>query len=208
MKLLLFRATLLSAGALFLATTASVSRAAIIVPPGAIWEYTFSDPTGNPIWNTTTGAWTTGAAPFSSRPDGDFGANTPWPVDGSDLDDDLWLRVAVDLTGYDLNTIDYDLGVDNGFKLYANGNLIASDNAEGGTSRWEYSGTIESGSLLSGFNVFAVALEDHGEGTSFDMQVSGTPKAGGVPDGGSTAMMIALGGILAVAARRKLSVCT
>ena len=45
---------------------------------------------------------------------------------------------------------------------------VASDNAEGFTFRWEYSGTFPS--LNAGTNVIAVALEDHGGATAFDME--------------------------------------
>jgi hypothetical protein len=73
-----------------------------------------------------------------------------------------------------LPSIAWDLGVDNGFKLYINGYLIASANAEGYTFRWEYSGDFPDSFLNPGSNVIAVALEDHGGLTAFDMQVTGT----------------------------------
>jgi hypothetical protein len=96
----------------------------------------------------------------------------------------------VDLTGYDLSSVLWDLGVDNGFKLYANGALVASDNAEGFTFRWEYSGGF-AGTLVPGANVIAVALEDHGGFTAFDMQITGD-RVPGVPDSGSTVLLLGL----------------
>ena len=53
-----------------------------------------------------------------------------------------------------------------------------------------YSGTFASSLLNTGGNVVAVALEDHGGLTAFDMQVTATA----VPDGGATLML--LGGAL------------
>jgi hypothetical protein len=157
-------------------------QALVILPPGHIWEYTFTDPTVvDPNWNTTTGGWATGPAPFGNHtggygpdPTGLFDWATYWGEDGRD-GDDLWARTAIDLTGYDLSTISWDLGVDNGFKLWANGGLVDSDNAEGYTMRWEYSGDFSGVSLNQGINVFAVALEDHGGLTAFDMQITGAP---------------------------------
>jgi hypothetical protein len=64
--------------------------------------------------------------------------------------------------------------VDSGFQLDANRVLIGADNAEGYSFRWEYSGGF-GGSLLSGTNVIAAALEDNGVLTAFDMQILATP---------------------------------
>ena len=58
----------------------------------------------------------------------DFNYATKWEADGSD-GDDLWIRTEIDLTEFDISTIHWDLGVDNGYKLYINGKLIASANA-------------------------------------------------------------------------------
>ena len=179
--------------AVALATCATSLQATVVLSPASTWEYTFTDPTGNATWNTTTGGWTTGLAPFGNNTgagDG-FDYNTFWGPDGAD-GDDLWVRVAVDLTGYDLSTIEYDLGVDNGFSLYVNGLLLAGNNAEGYTFRWEYSGAVSSGLLTSGVNVFALALEDHGGLTAFDMQLRGDRIPVGVPDGGSAVLLLGL----------------
>ena len=178
---------------------AAPARADTILPPGSTWEYTFVDPTGDPTWNTTTGAWATGPAPFGNFIGGtDFDYATLWPADGSgSLADDLWVRVAVDLTGYDLSTVTWDLGADNGYKLYANGTLVSSDNAEGFTFRWEYSGAF-GGALVPGVNVIAVALEDHGGLTAFDMQICGTA----VPEP-ATMTLLGVAGLAGLAYRRR-----
>ena len=146
-----------------------------ILPAGSQWQYTFTDPTADPGWNATTEpGWPLGRAPFGSSPgiDPAFEANTDWPPDGAD-GDDLWLRTSVDLTGYDLSSIRWHLGVDNGYALFVNGAQVSSDNAEGYTSRWEYGGAFPAGTLRPGDNVVALALEDHGGATAFDMQITG-----------------------------------
>lgn len=163
--------------------TVSPATAVTLLPPGHTWEYTFTDPTADSTWNTTTGVggiWSAGPAPFGnntggsgSDPLGQFDFATFWAADSSD-GDDLWVRTSIDLTSIDLSTVLWSLGVDNGFKLYANGTLVTADNAEGYTFRWEYSGGFGS-ALAQGVNVFAVALEDHGDLTAFDMEVTGTP---------------------------------
>ena len=47
-------------------------------------------------------------------------------------------------------------------------------NAEEYTFRWEYSGDFGA-ALVPGVNVIAVALEDHGGATAFDMEITGPP---------------------------------
>jgi hypothetical protein len=176
-------------GALLLAV-AGAARADVILAPNSNWEYTFVDPTGSSTWNTTLGGWTVGPAPFGNCPNGcgfnnDFDYNTFWGADGSD-GDDLWVRTALDLTGYDLSSLVWNLGVDNGFKLYLNGVQVGGANAEGYTWRWEYNGAFGS-SATTGVNVLAVALEDHGGLTAFDMQVTGTKNA--VPEPGTLGVL-------------------
>lgn len=156
--------------------------AAVIFAPHSMWEYTFTNPTGDASWNSTTGLggiWAAGSAPFGNYTGpfdqdgaGDFSFATLWAEDGDD-GDDLWIRTAVDLSGYDLSSVAWDLGVDNGYTLYLNGALVSSANGEGYTFRWEYSGSFAG--LLPGVNVIGVTLEDHGGLTAFDMQVTGDP---------------------------------
>jgi hypothetical protein len=193
---------------------AAHAQAATILPPKDNWEYTFTDPTGTSTWNTTTdvgGIWSLGQAPFGNQTSGDpnFIENTFWPADIQD-GDDLWIRRAVDLTGWGLNSIRWDLGVDNGFKLYANGFLVASDNAEGYTSRWEYpNGTfgLNNSFLVPGINVIAVALEDHGGATAWDMQITGDRMATAVPEPATLTLFgIGLAGLAKRRLRRRSNV--
>jgi hypothetical protein len=149
----------------------------LIFSPGSNYEYSF--PPVSEDWNVNIGGWVTGNAPFGNVSDGAYGAYdfnyaTFWPADGAD-GDDLFVRRKINFTGYDLSSINYQLGVDNGYKLYVNGHLIASVNEEGYTYRWEYSGQIPAAYLNQGDNIIAVALEDHGGLTAFDMQITGNP---------------------------------
>lgn len=198
--------------ALFLgvALMAGSASATPILAAGSTWEYTFTlGPPGNADWNTETNAtngaetdWALGAAPFGNCLSGGCGFTTDfddpagkWPADGSD-GDDLWVRRTFDATGFTPSSIAWHLGVDNGYKLYLNGDLIASANAEGYTFRWEYSGAFGA-SLLPGTNTIAVALEDHGGLTAFDMEVVGDP----VPEPGT--LLLLGSGLTGLAMRRR-----
>ena len=149
-------------------------------------EYTFSNPTVNPAWNTTMGlggAWLFGRAPFGNYNDGVFndGSGTYWPENRVMQNDDLWIRRSVDFTGYDLASARWFLGVDNGYKLYVNGVLISQDWSHGYSSRWEYSGAFGA-ALVQGVNIIALALDDEGSLNAFDMEITadrptGTPPA-------------------------------
>lgn len=76
----------------------------------------------------------------------------------------------MDFTGFDVASASWNIGVDNRYKLFVNGTLISQANVEGGTSRWEYTGSFPS--LNTGLNFIALALEDHGGQTAFDMQIT------------------------------------
>ncbi|MBL7646228.1 MAG: hypothetical protein JNK74_08585 [Candidatus Hydrogenedentes bacterium] len=192
-----------------------------IVSPGSTWEYTFTDP-GASAWNTgaTPSGWLSGPAPFGNNtggywtdPAGNFDYATYWPAD-TNSDNDLWVRTTFDLyqTEWDLNSITWGLGVDNGYTLYLNGTLISSASAGGYTSQWEYTGSFTTPTLVQGVNVLAIALQDMGGLTAFDMEVRGnfdtsggaTPNPSGiVPLPGAAAMGFLGMGCLGLVRRRK-----
>ncbi len=180
---------------------ASPAVAGLILAPGSSWEYTLDSTlgaSGNPDWNTETNAsngvetdWGVANSPFGNCPAApgcgsytrDFDdPDTKWAADGRD-GDDLWVRTTVDFTGFVLSSIAWDLGVDNGYTLYLDGVLIASHNGEGYTHRWEYGGVFPG--ATTGSHIVAVALEDHGALTAFDMQITGDP----VPEPGTLLLL-------------------
>jgi len=199
-KQLTLIATLLVAGI----TIPTLASADTVLAPGSAWEYMITDnstpaPGGDPTWATHLGdGWAVGNAPFGNVDSCygsicDFNYATYWPV--NDL---AWVRKGVDFSGFDITTAAWNLGVDNGYALYVNGSLVAADNAEGYTYRWEYNGTF--GSLLHpGTNIIAVALEDHGGLTAFDMQITAAP----VPEPETYALLLAGLGIVGFIARRR-----
>ncbi len=138
--------------------------------------------------------WLTGNAAFGNTNNAGFdytAGGTFWDVNTTPF-----LRKTLNLasapTGVHVN-----LGVDNGFDLYINGTHVTGDNQEGFTSMWEYSFDVPDGLLHSGNNVVALALEDHGGLTAFNMEM--TSQA--VPEPCS---MIALGvGLVGVIRRRR-----
>jgi hypothetical protein len=145
----------------------------VILAPKSLYEYAFRPVSSN--WNTTLGGWQQGLAPYGNVNNGDpdFNFNTFWPA-GSPDGDDLFVRRSLDLTGYDLSSIRVDLGIDNGYTLFSNGQRIISEYAEGYTFRWEYPNReIPANSLNAGQNIIGVSLDDNGGLTAFDMQITG-----------------------------------
>jgi hypothetical protein len=154
-------------------TTKSPDIDTLIVKPKSFWEYTFTSPPSN--WQTSFGTWTTGQAPFgslkSSGIDSLFNYNTFWPPFKT-----LYVRTKVNLENYDLSSLKYYLGVDNGYELYVNGNFVSKCYAEGYAYRWEYSGNIPPAFLKPGDNIIALILVDTGGFSAFDLQITGKGK--------------------------------
>jgi hypothetical protein len=149
------------------------------MPARTFWEYTFSNPgpfLGWTMESGQSGGWQSGKAPFGNTNAGGFNdmSGVDWPADPVEKDDDLWVRRVVDLTGYNLDSARWYIGVDNGYKLYVNGVLISQKWEHGYTHAWEYSGSF-GGHLQPGLNFIALALDDGGYYTAFDMQVTASP---------------------------------
>lgn len=147
----------------------------MIIKPHSSWEYTFDIPSTN--WKITHGNWKTGQAPFGNVTlNGDdnatfFNFKTFWPTQK-----DGYIRTKVNLSDYDLKTIRYFIGVDNGYELYVNGNLVSSKAEFGWAKKWEYIGLIPQSFLKSGDNIIALVIKDDGGWNAFDIQITGKGK--------------------------------
>jgi hypothetical protein len=154
-------------------TTKSPDIDTVIVKPKSFWEYTFTSPPTT--WKTSFGTWTTGQAPLGSLKstgiDSLFNYNTLWPPFKT-----VYVRKKINLENYDLSSLTYYLGVDNGYELYINGNFVSKGYAEGYTYRWEYSGNIPPSFLNPGDNIIALILVDTGGFSAFDLQLTGKGK--------------------------------
>jgi hypothetical protein len=119
--------------------------------------------------------------------------------------DNLWVRRTFSVAGYDLSNIGWALGVDNGFHLYLNGSPVANGIAPGFASRSEYSGTFLPLGFVPGTNYLALALNDTGIATAFDMTVTGDPttQVAHAPEPG-TLVLFSLGGLALFASRKRL----
>ena len=158
-----------------------------ILFPGSLFEYTFDMPPAG--WMNTMGGWPTGFAPFGSETDGEpdgealeFNYNTYWPPGVEDHPDgyDLYVRRNINLSGFILSTIQWHIGVDNGFTLYVNGYPITTAWDAGYTNRWEYNGSLPVSILNQGNNIIALALTDDEGATAFDMMIDGQQNKQGI----------------------------
>ena len=143
-----------------------------IITPNSSYEYSS---TSYLNWQNNLGGWSVGNAPFGNVSNGysgvtEFNYQTYWSANT-----DLYLRKAIDLTYYDLSSIEWFIGVDNGYTLYINGVQVSSANAGGFTYRWEYSGLLDSINLIQGINIIAILAEDMGGLSAFDMMLTGNP---------------------------------
>jgi hypothetical protein len=114
------------------------------------------------------GGWAVGRAPFGNQFDASgsntFSYRTYWPEKSF-----LYVRKKIFLNAKDLTSLNWYLGVDNGYKLYVNGTLVSSKYEEGYTNNWEYQGAIPRQFLKLGENIISLELQDGGGLTAFDM---------------------------------------
>ena len=133
-------------------------------------------------------AWFDGQAIFGNT-DSLAPRNTQW-----DVNYDPFLRKKINLAT-DMTNVVLSVAVDNGFTMYIDGAQVATANAGGFTSYWEY--TFNLSDLSAGEHQLAIALDDYGGLTTFDMMLEGEA----VPE---PASMAALGlGAVALMRRRK-----
>jgi len=115
-------------------------------------------------WDTL--AYTEGLAAFGNEYSGGLPYKTYWQEDT-----ELALKKTINVDGL-LSNIILNVASDNGFMIFVNENLIAKANAEGYTSYWEYSFSIDASPFVLGENDIRVVAEDHGVATFFDMQLT------------------------------------
>lgn len=99
-------------------------------------------------------------------------------------------------------------GVDNGIFVWLDGVYIGGARQGGGVSLGEH--TFNLGNLSSGTHFLQLLLEDHGSANGYAVQITadtfipGPPPTAGVPDSGSTTVLLGLALAGIVALRRKL----
>jgi hypothetical protein len=141
------------------------------ITQGSVFEYSSTVPPAG--WQTSSGGWPQGALPFSGVDTGSVPNTTYWPLGST-----YYLRKQIDLTNYNLSSINWSIGVDNGYSLYLNGVLISSDNQGGPATEWEYIGDFPQNLLNLGTNYIALIISDDGAGgASFNMKVTGNKSA-------------------------------
>lgn len=123
--------------------------------------------------NSLTGTWQKGKSPFGSQissPIPGLEANTIWPINSK-----LYLRKSVNLSNFDINTLEWKIAIDNGYKLFVNGNLVSQDFQEGYSYFWEYQGAVPRGFLNDGENTIEYELTDTGGLSAFETQLTANP---------------------------------
>lgn len=154
------------------------------IPASDVWEYCI-DCQCNDSWKTTIGGWNTGYAPFGNVSGAgiggvtDFNYNTLWSADNLNDGYDLRVRKKINLSGYDLNNITWNLGVTGGYILYVNGHVVSVSLGTGYAYRWQFNGNIPASYLNSGENIIALGLMNDGPNNAFDFKVNGTPSISG-----------------------------
>jgi hypothetical protein len=113
--------------------------------------------------------WITAQGPFGNGYKGSFATNTNWPLGTT-----MFLRKKVTFDHVDKDNVTYRIAVDNGFKLYLNGNLIKSAMKEYNPNRWDFTGTINKEFMKDGENILALEIIDKGVQSYFEINVFGT----------------------------------
>ena len=143
----------------------------VVIPLQSEFEYIIGPLSSTK--NSLTGTWQKGKSPFGSQissPIPGLEANTIWPINSK-----LYLRKSVNLSHFDLNTLEWKIAVDNGFKLFVNGNLVSQDYQEGYSYFWEYQGAIPRAFLNNGDNIIEYELTDTGGLSAFETQLTANP---------------------------------
>jgi len=190
----------LAAGVMLAAGVANADPATF-VSQGASWNYaaTQSDlwqnwsSAGYGSFDWSSATWSIGNAAFgnSGSPATYWAPNT-----------DLALQTTYNLSGTINGNLTLNVASDNGFIVFVNGTQVAKANAEGFTSYWEYSLSVDPSVFVQGTNVIEVLAEDHGGLTFFDMQMKGDVTAPVVPVPGA-ALLASMGVGLVGWLRRK-----
>ena len=143
----------------------------LIIHPKSEWEFKLVTPESE--WKTNYETWVKGRAPFGNLILTGYFFNyvTFWPFFQT-----LYVRKKVSLNQYNLNSIQYHIGVDNGYELYVNGNFVSKNFDKGAAFKWEYEGKVPKTFLNNGENIIAIILIDTGGTNSFDMQLTGKAK--------------------------------
>ena len=113
--------------------------------------------------------WSTAQAPFGHGYSGSFATNTNWPLGTT-----MYLRKKVTFDHLNKDSVIYKIAVDNGFKLYLNGNLIKSAMKEYSPNRWDFKGFINKEYMKDGENILALEIIDKGVKSYFEINVFGT----------------------------------
>lgn len=114
--------------------------------------------------------WNFAQAPFGHGYNGKFATNTDWPLGTT-----MYLRKKVTFDHVKRDSVTYRIAVDNGFKLYLNGNLISTGMKEFSPNRWDYTGIINKDFIKNGENILAIEIIDKGVQSYFEMNVNGIP---------------------------------
>ena len=171
------------------------TNAAIVtlIDQGDVWEYAILPPElwggGSACW-TCPGTWDSVGYDYVdcnnlSYTSVNAAFGNPYSLPYStywEADTDLALRKTFNIEGIISGNLTLNVASDNGFIAFFNGQQIAKEYANGYTSYWEYSFSIDNSFFVQGINTFEVLAADHGGATFFDMQLTADIEATPVPE--------------------------